>query len=641
MISENLSINQTKTKKSTTGTLKQYHWLSLMSFVAIFFCTTLPVLMSLLERIQDTSRNHYVYYVLIENYYLYWVTSFLAFVTAITLFKYLNNKAEVDFFHSLPILSQHIFLSRYILGIIYFIIPLIFHGIISYFIAVMTVYRDMPTFLEMVHAWTDLIFFYVSVYSFVTFGTIITGNTFMAVCTSFGFMQAPIALIFAWHSLCEEYLDTFSGNEAFMYGVIQFTNPIFARFGTNYEDTTIFHFLLQSAVFFTVSFLCFQKRPSENAANPVALEPFKFVIKGLGVICGGALGGTIFTMTLSTNMFNFLIGSLIIGGILHISFEMLFDLDIRAGLRHIKHFVFFYCIISITALTISMDLTNYDGRLEPIEKISSITWYDLTLESSENIEIFHNMIATSVSKETISPEQETYMNGPVTFHLKNGSSYHRYYESNYLENQEYLDLIHSEEYILGSHYYNLTDDYLNELEKDYTKNQYKSSYNRTSFVIDYTNSRRDLSYEEFRFVYDIIMAQIDEITPDFLRENYPVISIRCRDKDDVVFSIPIYTIHQEALEFLDPPNLSLGDMRYISLGLPEKEVSFLDMDSDLQEVIIAEMTTVYDQGYEYYYSSRSLQHTFLTKELVTIYEYDNLRGFLSYEAYDEILENFL
>lgn len=56
MISKNLSNNSHRPK----GNMKQYHWISLMCFVATFLCTTLPILMEWMDKVQDGRNTHYV-----------------------------------------------------------------------------------------------------------------------------------------------------------------------------------------------------------------------------------------------------------------------------------------------------------------------------------------------------------------------------------------------------------------------------------------------------------------------------------------------------------------------------------------------------------------------------------------------------
>lgn len=557
----------------------------------------------------------------------------LAIVTAISLFRYLNSKPEVDFFHSLPLKTEQIFLTRYGLGLVYFFLPFLLNGLISYCIAIVAGFDSIPTFSQFIMEWATLFACFISIYSFFCLGTIVTGNNFMAVFSSFGFSQAPTALILVYYLLCSEFLDHFSESMSIFYQVPQFTNPFASPF---LGYVTIWHYLLQGAIVFALTFLCFMKRPTENSANPVALEPFKLIIKGLGVICGGALGGSIFMMTLSENVLNFLMGALVLSVILHIAFEMLFEMDIRAGLRNKHHFLLLYALISCVTLLISMDLTGYDERNEPLDKISSITWEGVTLETQENMEILHQAIENSIHATEYKEEVSTYRSG-ITVSMKNGTSYHRNYNYLSFTKEQFYQLACSQEYLIKSHHYDLTEEDFVKIEDDIENIESRSNVN--SLYINYMeSSSKYLTMEELRQVYPLIIAKNHELTPEFLRENTPILSITFRDSQWTNHYIPLYHVHQEALDFLQVPTISLDNKLNLQLVFYDDtwhSTNFYSHDPAFRQVILDEVHMIYDS-----FSGQNYNNHWSNKDIMQLVEGGTLVGYLTTERYQELVDQW-
>lgn len=628
-----ISSNKTLKTGNFYGNARQYNWLALMSFVLFFFCTTLPVTMQVLDRIQEgEQRSQYLasaQYHFLDNYVLYNIGAVIALVSAVTLFKYLNSKPEVDFFHSLPLKSEHIFFSRYVLGLAFFALPFLFHWLVTYLICLVGPFQDLPSFGAVLAEYFRIFAFYASVYAFITLGVIVTGNNFMAIATGIGFSQAPTALIMVDYWLREGFLQFYSGSEELTLAVVRYTNPFgMLFFGTSTRGNG-WELMLQMVVLLVISFFCFQKRPSENASNPVALPLFKLVIKGLGVVCGASIGGIIFLFTIKENLGNFLLGAFLVGGTLHMAFEMLFEMDIRAGLRKKKHFVLLYALVALFGTVICLDLTNYDEKIYPPEEISSITWQGVTLESPENVLIVHQMMEDNIQGNL---DDFAYWSNSlnVKVKLKNGASYQRNYNYGTLSLEKYLDLTLSQEWILQNHNYNLTPEYFQELRERQQGDEFGSSIN--DFEVSYGNSRQQYSVDQFEEIYALILSENHLLTPEYLRENSPVLIFTNYTMDYYHRQIPVYSVHQAALEKIQPHTLPLPSLYNLELQGKGETVAFSKLDQSLQEAIIEEMIPIHDE-----YSSRDHEYRrWSSKENWKVVANNSLYGYLSYEALEAL-----
>lgn len=636
--------------------MKQYHWLGLMFFVVISFCTTFPAFMQVLQQLQsgETSYGYLGTYLFTENASLYFAVSILGVTTGISLFKYLNVKSEVDFFHSLPIKTEHMFLRRYFLGMVYFFVPLCINIIVTYMIASFGVFSGLPDVWTVIEATCKLSAYYFSIYSFVVLGTVVTGNNFMAVCTAVGFSQALTAIVGVFLLLREMFLKFAPYNWDVFENVVIFTNPLGAMVFLTAEEYSTWHLLLQTVVLFGLSFYFYMKRPSENSSNPVAIESFKLIIKSLGVICASALGGLMLLLWFDYSLVNFIAGSFVVGVIFHCAFEMLFDQDVKAGLRNKRHFVVLYALVAGTATVISLDLTGYDQRLAPVEDISSITWQGMTIENPENIGYLHNMMANAIALGETSynqgyfeeyQEDEVTVNSSVEVHLKSGGSYQRVYGYfAFMKAEELKNLMCSQEYLVQSHHYDLTEEDFAEMEKSIHAIPGQAGvYTEGKIYVDYLANTKTLTMAEFQEVYELILAQNHLLTPEFLRENTAVLSITYRDNHWMEQSIPLYHIHEEALAMLQLPEreIELDGPIFMRKGI--EITAFSDLDDDFCQVLLDNMILIVNnsRGFDryYYYNPNIGAYTSDITDVVYVYSNDHgWSGYLPLSLYESLVE---
>lgn len=632
MISKNSSNKQVK--------LSQYHWLALMNFGIYIFFLTFPILLQFIDKFHGSSTSSA--YFLTNNSTIDVLTVLVAGITGITLYKYLNNKAEVDFYHSLPVRAEEIFWSRYVFGIITFAIPMFINLIVSYLLAYMGNFRGLPTKIEIIIEFFRMLGIYTSVYSFACFGTIVTGNMFLAVCTSLGIMQAPSALLYVVHAFGYLFIPFFYTDTEFIMNLVAYTNPVgYVLTGMVSAESSLLQFLLQAVVLTMLAFHCYKKRPSENSGTPVALPFMQIVIKSLGVICGGSLGGVLIMLSIDETLFNFFFGSFIVSLALHIVFEILFAMDIKEGLGKKREFFILYGMIAVTVMVISLDITGYNSRLTETDQIEKIKFENVTYQEPENLELLNRWITNTVNGVQSDSNHITKYS-VVTITTKNGKEYSREYFPLNVNLDEYLAVTTSDEYIRMSHNYNLTEDDFRKMEEDFEEDIERNSSYVSLSVSTYTTISH-FSVEEFRVIYAAILSENNKLTADYLTENVPVVMIDYCDYNWNRKQIPVYQVHQTALKLMNlpnygEPNYSIYDTNEFSLRNKEKNVDtlFSALEPELQELLLEEMTPVYDL-YRYYGNSLN---SWSEKRFVSISYYGNLMGYMSYETYDELVERY-
>ena len=123
--------------KSMKQDLEQRIWLPVVFFIIGFLCLEVT-LVSRFDIWQD--RVDFV-----ERMTRYLMNSFfspgsgfmiltvaVAVVSAISGFMYMHSAKKLDVYHSMPIKREKLFLRQYVYGILYYIVPLVFHALICF-----------------------------------------------------------------------------------------------------------------------------------------------------------------------------------------------------------------------------------------------------------------------------------------------------------------------------------------------------------------------------------------------------------------------------------------------------------------------------------------------------------------------------
>lgn len=642
--------------------LKQNTWIMWMSFLLNGLCTLLPMLLAATQKFQ-TGHAYGAEYLLMSNIFLFLVAVGGGTITALGMFKYLNSKSEVDFYHSTPVNKNHLFFYRYMTGVTSYLTGLKLTYFASVIIGLVSGLLSVEMILDVFLTLVAVIATFLATYSFVVLGCVVTGSHFMAIATAFGLMFSPVVFTSLIFTLCRNYYD-FMGYVS--YGTImtigRWTNPLYALFGPfNGTSTDIFETILSNIILWIIvtgiAFIAYKKRPSENAGTQVAVRIFRPIIKSLGVLGAAMIGGSVFGYS---SAILFYVSSFIIGIIFHIAFEMLFEGDVKAGLNNLKHYLCLYTLLAITFTVIVLDLTGYDTKYTDTEKLQSVTYKGIVLEDRENIEIIQKWVAESIVNlghigievaereydedgQNIASDFLGTISEEITFNKKNGGSYSRQYIMRV--NISEVEVIEtSQEYIRGKQGFTLTE----------TELEVITNSEESGAWVNIHGGSMDLKGSEFVTVYKMLEAKQELLTTEYMRKNTPLAQLRCySDRVSYSHELFIYDIHTDVLEYLDMEARNIvGDVNLLAGTRHEykfKEIihgldlhvdedyhgaassAQLPWDNDLLDLIKENMIAIY--GESYLYGNYNQYH----KEIVFIENVGNIIGYISLETLEDLV----
>ena len=297
-----------------------------------------------------------------------------AIVCGISGYVYLHNRAQLDFYHSLPVKRGLLYCAHYVAGVLYYIIPLLIHVIICLVIGIGNNAFSMHALGNaLCYTGTSLLVFLV-VYSTCILAVMLTGNLILTI------LGAGILLTYS--RLLEILRDILF--QDFFYTNISGRNPDFAAFSPLHMILRLFEHAVpvqttepfNYSVYFSYlvligiavlilsicGYLLYLVRPTEAAGKAVVFKASEPIIKA-GICIPLSLYSGVFFENLSPSMrsFGWFLFGVGLGFILSALFmEILFRMDIRCAFHHCRQLLFDGACIALIVVVFKTDAFGYN-----------------------------------------------------------------------------------------------------------------------------------------------------------------------------------------------------------------------------------------------------------------------------------------
>lgn len=304
-----------------------------------------------------------------SNGWMAFITAVLSVVCAASGFSWLNSRKKVDFYHSLPIRREKIFIVNYINGILIMAVPyMVFLAIACGIAASQGI--SPAIFIEAAEGWGYFMVYYLMLYSTVAIAVIMTGNLIVGLLgTCFFFFYGPLVLL-----LAEGYFGTWFYtfcDDGMFFDKVRYVSP-FIDFcvGESISAGFFASRLAVGIVLTAIAFLLYRKRPSEAAGKAMAFTLSKPVIRILMVIAS-SLSGAVFFWNLRMSLGWAVFGLLTAGLICHCVIEIIYHFDFKKLFSHYKQLLICFAASLAVLFSFRFDLFGYDRYLPDEEKVES------------------------------------------------------------------------------------------------------------------------------------------------------------------------------------------------------------------------------------------------------------------------------
>lgn len=358
---------------------KKNIWAMVLSLVLFLFQIVLPTLIIYTNNFLDQEGNFITenlprYQEELNRLPIYGgigVLFVLSIVMGIKCFSYIQNKKQVDFYHSLPIKRKTLFFQNFSFGILN-VIPAY---IISTIVLILLYYTlGFSTIIDLTYIIKGIIWnivFYLTIYSIFCLATIVTGNTLIS------FLFGTFLLSIQWLIKGIVMFLFYSPFDSPIYSLWEFAfkNPFPAMFLYNIENSNLevsnvfslfqpnytkilISYLILTIIIILVSYILFLNRKSEKSNCCIAFDWLKTPLKYLGVITGAFYIGLFFNIITADSKIWVIAGAVIGSILLHCITEMVYEFDFKAIFKN------WISIIICGVLSVSLCLIAYKNFTE-------------------------------------------------------------------------------------------------------------------------------------------------------------------------------------------------------------------------------------------------------------------------------------
>lgn len=384
---------QASSNKFFKNDLKQRLWAIILMFVIFVIMEPMSLFMTIenLELYNEasylpTAISDYLSY----RYAANGVYGLIAgFVMAFLCFYYLYSKSAVDFYHSLPIKRQKVYLYKIIIGVCFGAAILIICAALSFAIVAAKGYLTARVAGELMITSLKGLACYLIAFTSCTLAIMLTGT--IAVGIIGGVILTTLPSLVSWladgyMSLCfstyHPYLDRITPGNVLL-------NPLRILDITIINDNYPLLFimvLIEVIVCLFIGMLLFVKRPSESVSKSISFKWAKPVIRIPLVILAALTGGLYVSYTASALAEYWYWAAFVGTGILaHVILEIVFEQEIKGVIRHPIQFVAGMALAAIISVSMLYDWFGYDSYIPKEDKLQSTSVRLMNIESDINM----------------------------------------------------------------------------------------------------------------------------------------------------------------------------------------------------------------------------------------------------------------
>lgn len=274
------------------------------------------------------------------NEIMYVVIVIMAFLLAMSGFWYVYSGVKTDFYHSLPIKREKLFLERYVTGILIFIVPYFFSLMLGYGAGIMKEAGTSGILSLCAKGFITNVVLFLLLYNLAVLGVLLTGNLFTGVLAYGAFLSYGILLestisltkytFFTTYIENSRLSQTFEGKLGKLSPLYVF-DMILSNNNISMKDVSVVFGI--SVLFLVICISVYKIRPTEAYHKSIAFKKLQPIIKVVVVLPISACVGILSSEIVGRNFIWYVGGLLVTAVLLSFAMEFLYYLDIRECIR--------------------------------------------------------------------------------------------------------------------------------------------------------------------------------------------------------------------------------------------------------------------------------------------------------------------
>ena len=306
-----------------------------------------------------------------------------ALICALQGFSYLFSRKQLDFYHSLPVKRQKLFMTRWFNGVLFYVIPAFVFTLLSLVILLAFGVCSLSSVAAAALGFLHNLLVFLLVYHAAIFFCMLCGHLLVTL--------GLLALFSIYAYIIVELVPTFmavyySTYQNFSYGLSSYLSYLAPAYLIlqleNGATLPLYLFtLLFAAVLLAGAILLYMHRPSEAAGKSVAFKKLKPVFRIMIVIPLAIYAGLAFGQVASgSQAFWSIFGLLFFAVLIHVILNVIFAFDIHAAFTCRKELIFSAVVSTLFMSVFVTDILKLDDQIPALNSVEAV-YIDLPVDN--------------------------------------------------------------------------------------------------------------------------------------------------------------------------------------------------------------------------------------------------------------------
>lgn len=298
-----------------------------------------------------------------------------AILTGISGFSYLHSRKKMDFYHSIPLRRERLFLIQQVSSFILYLLPLLGNYLLMLMVGGIKGALWTGTWLTILQGLAVQMVNFFLIFETVVLGMMLTGKLLVAIL--------GIGVLFAYFpgivSILEGYANffrTYTGTVDFGWEWLRYCTPLYSVYWSQQEKGNIWLLLIFLAAGFMlmgISLFLYKIRSTEAAEQSMAFPKSQSVIKWMLVLASSLGSGLIMSQIAVKKdslwlFFGILVGVILASGIT----EIVYSYDFRRAFSHRLQLLLMAIVAVGVGSVFRFDLLGYDTWLPKKDQVESM-----------------------------------------------------------------------------------------------------------------------------------------------------------------------------------------------------------------------------------------------------------------------------
>lgn len=365
--------------------VKKNIWLVALHSVILFFAMPVAITIStqgyMSRAIQNASIEQRLPSLIMgfftaNNKFIILVSMLASIVSAATVYFYVNSRKQMDFYHSLPVKREKLFITNYISGAIIYLIPYTLSVILSVIALTAMGCASYLAPIQIVSGYLFNILAYIVVYSIAILAMVLCGNLVVSLLGTAVFLAYGPLICVAYVETMAYFYKNYYRELIRAENLARNSSPLLDFMIIDQQYTfspyRVIAYIILTIVLIGVSMYLYKKRPSEAAGHAMAFKVSRPLIKyPIVFLCTLVFG--LFFMSIGNNSMSWMIFGFICGGVLsHFIIEIIYHFDFKAIFKNVRGLGVFAVLFAVFISVPAFDMTGYDKRLPERSQIKDV-----------------------------------------------------------------------------------------------------------------------------------------------------------------------------------------------------------------------------------------------------------------------------